>query len=148
MNLPELINAVKLKYAASGIKVGSPATAACIAKAEAKMRLILPDDFKEFYTICNGFDCADDKFSIVRINELFRDDEYGWDCFIFAERMTYEDVWACRNLNDGHYEIFYNDDGDELVLTRSLTAFLERLLKGHTSGDKGLYAWHKEKKVR
>lgn len=148
MNLPELINAVKLKYAASGIKINPPATAACIAKAEAKMRLLLPGDFKEFYAICNGFDCVDDKFAMVRTDELFRDEEYGRDCFIFAERMTYEDVWACRNLKEDQYEIFYNDDGEELVLTQSLAVFLERLLKGHTFGDTGLYAWHKERKAR
>lgn len=147
MSLSALIDAIKVKYTASGIRVNAPATATAITNAEKKMRLSLPADFKEFYSICNGFDCADDKFSIVKAEELFRDDEYGWDSIIFAERMTYEDVWACRNLEGGRYDIFYND-GEELILTQSLAAFLERLLQGHTFGTRGLYAWHDEIRQR
>ncbi len=143
MNLPELIDAIRIKYADSGIKVNLPASMDDIADAEARLHIRLPDDLRKFYLMCNGFACKDDLFNILDLKALFNDNEYGLGCVIFAERNVFSEVWAFRAEGNRYEIVFNDDDGNETVLTDSLTVFLERLLEGHTAG---LRAWHEEMK--
>jgi hypothetical protein len=146
MNLRELIYAIELKYQPNGIKIHPPASATEIKKIEDKLHFELPSDFKDFYSICNGFDCTKDKFSMMRVETLFLDNEHGeyeHDCMIFAEYQLYSDVWALRKPRTDSYEIFYNDNKIR-ILTGSLFAFLQRFLAGAVSQPGGLLEWHHE----
>jgi hypothetical protein len=82
----------------------------------------------------------EDIFNFLSLKEMFRDNDYGRDCAIFAEYMIFSDVWILRKLQGDNYEIFYSDD-EEIILTNSLTDFLEKLLQGHVFGRGGLYEW-------
>lgn len=106
----------------------------------------LPTDFKEFYSICNGFECDEDIFNFLSLEDaLARDEDHGTNWMIFAEYMIYSDVWSLRKLTGDNYEIFYND-GHEIILTNSLTVFLETFLQGNVFDKDGLYEWCDEVK--
>ncbi len=147
MTLTELITAIELKHKETGVTIHPPATPADLEQAEAKIRSWLPADFKEFYSICNGFRCVKDNFSIVELRSIFADSDFGKDCIIFAEHSVFADVWVFRKLDDDNYEIFFSDD-EETTLTTSLEEFLRRLLQGHLSEPGGLYGWPEEIKQR
>lgn len=148
MILAELVISIIRKQRDNGIRVNPPVSESEIQAAETKLNIQLPPDFKEFYSICNGFDCTDYLFNLVRVKDLFHDREYGSGGIIFAELMIYSDVWAFRTLKDGNYEIFYADGDEETILTNSLSTFLEKILQGHVLENGGLYQWYDELKSK
>ena len=140
MDIKELITAISLKNREQGITTFSPATAKSIADFENTIGFPLPPDFKEFYSLCNGFACNEDIFNFISLNEI---SERGKDWFCFSEYMIYSDTWELQITQDGQYQI-YNGHYPETIMTSSLIEFLERFLQGNVFGDGGLYDWMKE----
>ncbi|MET0467043.1 MAG: SMI1/KNR4 family protein [Chitinophagaceae bacterium] len=140
--MKELINIIELKHCDTGIKLNPAASIEKIEKTEVLLGFKLPEDFKEFYQVCNGFECQEDIFNFLPLEDLLREGDHGKDWAAFAEYMIHSDVWSLRVLEKG-YEIFYND-GHEIVLTNALTTFLERFLKGNVFDEEGLYEWRDE----
>jgi len=140
METKELINAISQKHQTEGIDVYKPASAAEILAFEKQIGFPLPNDFKEFYSCCNGFGCVDDIFNMTTLGEIGR---YGINWFYFAEYMIYSDMWGLRINPKGEYEIF-NGSYPELILTSSLKEFLERFLQGNVFEPGGLYEWQDE----
>ena len=107
----------------------------------------MPTDFKEFYLICNGFECTEGIFKIIALNDALRyEQDYGKDWFHFAEYMIYSDMWSLRRKEDNKYEVF-NKGETEVMLTSSLQEFLEHFLQGNVFEQGGLYDWHEELKA-
>ena len=147
MTIKEVISAIKQKHREYGITLNPPASALEIENFEKQSGFKLPEDFKEFYSICNGFECTEDIFRMIPIDEVLRrKGDYGNNWFHFAEYMIYSDMWSLRKRDDGEFEIF-NKGEIEVVLTSSLQEFLERFLQGDVFGKGGLYDWHEEKKL-
>lgn len=142
--MKELINAITLKHNESGIDVYDPATEDDITDFEKQMGFPLPVDFKELYTICNGFSCKEDIFNIVPLSEITqRQKDFGKNWFYFAEYMIYSDMWVVKLTEQGQYEIF-NENHPDLVLTSSLHEFLGAFLQGNIFDPGGLYTWQSE----
>lgn len=143
MSLADLINSIKIGHQEYGIRINPPATLEEFQKAEIKLGFQLPADFREFFSICNGFERKDDNFAIISLDKLFLDSDFGKDCVIFAQYMTYSDVWILRKLQGESYEIFSSED-EYTVLTTSLTGFLQKVLQAHVSEEGGLFKWPDE----
>lgn len=141
MEIRELIAAIFEKHKANGIDINPPAPEDQIQRFEKQVGFALPNDFKEFYSICNGFGCVEDIFNIIpleQISDLGRD--YGKSWFLFSEYMIFSDAWGLRFTHSGEYEI-YNASLPALVLTSSLQVFLEHFLEGDVFERNGLYEW-------
>lgn len=82
MKIRELIAAVSETHKEAGIIINVPASENQIQHFENQVGFPLPNDFKEFYSICNGFSCEEDIFSMTPLEEI-RDygGEYGKDWF-------------------------------------------------------------------
>ncbi len=140
--MQDLINIIQLKHCDTGITIRPAASVEDIKRTELQLGFTLPDDFKEFYLICNGFECKEDFFNFIPLEDLKEYQGKNWT--IFAEYLIYADVWSLRVLEEG-YEIFY-DDGKEIVLTTSLREFLEIFFTGNVFEKGGLVDWIEEKK--
>lgn len=138
----EIISAIAQKHKESGITINPPASESDIDRFEKKIGFELPADFKQFYSICNGFECNENIFRMISLDSALKyPQDYGSDWFHFAEYMIYSDVWSLRRKDDGTYEIF-NKEANEAILTSSLQEFLIRFLKGNVFKKGGLYDWH------
>lgn len=142
--LRSIIESIILKHKAKGIAVNKPAKATEIAQFEQQIGFTLPADFKEFYSICNGFGCNEDIFNMTPIENISNcdkeDDPQG---FYFAEYMIYSDSWGLRRTAPGKFEIF-NGSYPLIPMTSSLEEFLNRFLKGDVFEEGGLYRRHEE----
>ncbi len=136
MKLLELINAISLK---DGVRLYAPASENEILDFERKIGFAMPDDFKKFYSVCNGFECEDDIFNFIPLHQIIENADHGEDWFHFCEYMIFSDMWTLRKTND-IYEIV-NLNEQELVLTKSLSEFLEHFLVGNVFEEGGLYKW-------
>lgn len=147
MTMKEIISAIEIKHKADGITLYPPASNQEVQDFESRIGFELPADFREFYSICNGFECEEDIFRIIPLEEIL---EYGWEhgnsWFHFAEYMTFCDMWSLRKKADGEFEIF-NEGEVEVVLTSSLYEFLQRFLRGNVFDEGGLYDWRDELKL-
>ncbi|HEY4968194.1 MAG TPA: SMI1/KNR4 family protein [Puia sp.] len=140
----EIIEAITQKHRSKGINVYSPVTTTELNAFEEQIGFLLPKEFREFYSICNGFGCNEDIFNMVPLNQIMRyGEDYGTDWFYFSEYMIYSDVWGLRLTSSKEYEIF-NGGFPEIVMTSSLLEFLNRFLKGNVFDRGGLYEWHNE----
>lgn len=139
-----IIEAIIQKHKAQGIVVYKPATAHEIAWLEQRIGFSLPIDFKEFYSICNGFGCTEDIFNMTPIQEIDKCEESdGLPGFYFAEYLINSDVWGLHLSTEGKYEIF-NTGHPDMPMTSSLEEFLSRFLKGNVFEEGGLYDWQDE----
>jgi hypothetical protein len=146
MTMIEIIAAIGQKHKAGGITINSPASELEIQHFEKKIGFNLPAEFKEFYSICNGFGCSEDIFNIVSLEDALRyEQDYGKNWFHFAEYMIYSDMWSLRMTGTDQYEIFNKTD-TEVVLTSSLNEFLLRFLQGNVFEKGGLSDWREELK--
>lgn len=144
MTIKEIVNAIERKHRADGIVLNPPNASYEIESFERTIGFVLPADFKEFYSICNGLECDEDIFRIMPLEEILEYERYrGKDWFDFAEYMIYSDAWALRRCANGVYELC-NTTVTEIVLTSSLREFLQRFLTGGVFGNGGLYDWQKE----
>jgi len=144
LNTKEIIDAIVQKHRRSGIDVYDSATVAEMVAFEEKIGFPLPKEFREFYSICNGFGCSKDIFNMLSLTQIMHySQDYGNDWFYFSEYMIYSDTWGLRLSSAKKYEIF-NGSFPELVMTSSLLEFLNRYLKGNLFEVGGLYEWHEE----
>lgn len=139
MTISEIVNAIEAKNQKDGFKLNPPATADEICDFEAKLGFAMPDDFKEFYTFCNGFVCNSDMFNFISLQAIIENADYGENWFHFSEYMIYSDMWTLKKDAD-KYSIV-NLGEKEVVVTNSLMKFLEHFLTGNVFEDGGLYQW-------
>ena len=97
-----------------------------------KAGLKLPEEFKQFYPYCNGFEAEEDIFIFMSLGRIMEyglkiDREYRISAsdFFFAEYMIVCDAWTINVKDDGSY-IIYNYGSDVVFMGGSLTEFLER----------------------
>lgn len=139
--MSELIAAIAGKHRPTGIALNPPASADGLRKFERKTGLLLPADFREFYSVCDGFSCDEDLFNMIPLEDVLDDKRnFGKNWFCFSEYMVYSEVWILR-LGDGGKPEILNDAYPGLVLTSSLHEFLERFLLGNVFDPGGLYEW-------
>lgn len=130
-----------------GITINPPASIQSMEAFQIRLGFKLPEDFVNFYSICNGFDCEADMFTIKKLEEVMDCKmDYGNNWFHFSNYLLSCDSWSLR-IFENHYEIF-NLAEAEIVLTSSLNEFLERYLKGDIFDAGGLYEWHEEMKSK
>ncbi|GAA4178126.1 MULTISPECIES: SMI1/KNR4 family protein [Sphingobacterium] len=140
----QLITAIVQKHEKDGIDIYPGAMLSEIDAFEQKIGFPLPDEFRRFYLLCNGFGCNEDIFNIIPLAAIMEHpDHYGDNWFYFSEYMIYLDMWGLRFLGDNCYEIF-NASDLTIGMTSSLTEFLQRFLKGNVFDPGGLYKWHQE----
>ena len=107
----------------------------------------MPEDFKAFYTICNGFGCTEDIFNMTPLEEITKcDKEDTLQGFYFAEYMINCDMWGLRLTAEGKYEIF-NASYPLHSMTSSLEEFLNRFILGNVFEKGGLYEWRDEVEI-
>ena len=146
MTIGELISEIELKHRLSGITINPPASEVEIKVFEQKLGFELPADFKQFYSLCNGFECTEDIFKMVSLQDALQyEQDYGENWFHFAEYMIYSDMWSVRVESNAQYEIFNKDM--EIVLSSSLKEFLQRFLQGNVFDKGGLYDLQEERKL-
>jgi hypothetical protein len=144
IEMRQLITAIKQKHEKDGIDIYPGAMLSEIDAFEQKIGFPLPDEFRRFYLLCNGFSCNEDIFNIIPLDGIMESSEnYGDNWFYFSEYMINSDIWGLRFLGDCRYEIF-NVIHPKIALTSSLTEFLQRFLKGNVFDAGGLYQWHQE----
>jgi hypothetical protein len=118
---------------------------------EKEMHLILPNDFKAFFSFCNGFESKEDMFRMMPLDEILESkSEYAPSEFFIAEYLIYSDMWQVNfdNSDTSKYQIFnINGDNQKLNLTNSLALFIQRFLQGGVFGKDGLYEWHEAVKA-
>lgn len=141
--IQESLELIRRRNEQIGFKSLLPATESEITKLESNMGFKLPEDFKEFYTIANGFECTDDIFNFTSLEDIADDKaSYGNDWFFFCEYMICSDFWGVRVLNESTYEIFNNLS--QIVLTNSLNEFLKHFSIGNVFESEGLYDWQEK----
>lgn len=143
MSIKQTIEAIVLKHQETGITLNPPASLTEITLFEQITSFSLPADFKEFYSICDGFSCEEDLFNMTSLIDIYSYHDYKANSFDFAEYMTICDSWGLRITSNGVYEIF-NASYPTIPLTSSLEEFLNRFLTGNVFDTGGLYDWGKE----
>lgn len=139
--MKQLIAQIAQKHQA-GIDINPPASLSDIADFEKQGSFSIPQDFRDFYSTCNGFSCNEDIFNMIPLADIRQyQQDYGDNWFYFSEYMSYSDAWGLRITLGGQYEIF-NGSFPKKTLTSSLTEFLEIFLKGNVFESGGLYEWH------
>lgn len=144
MEMREIVAAIAEKHKEAGITLNPPVSANQIGDFERKIGFSLPSDFREFYSVCNGFGCNEDIFNMTPLEEISSDERnHGRNWFYFSEYMIYSDMWTLRVNSGGQPEIV-NASYPALVLTSSLLEFLGRFLQGNVFNPGGLYDWQTE----
>ncbi len=88
--MKELVSAIAFKHKEQGITVHPPASVDDIHHFEAAIGVNLPQDFIEFYSICNGFECNEDIFNFSPLEDILsHTNNYGKNWFYFSEYMIY-----------------------------------------------------------
>jgi len=146
MAINDIIEVLRTKHRDYGTKLYPAASIGQMETFEHTFKLYLPDDIKEFYRFCNGFESNENLFRIIPLDEITSNtDNYEPYCFYIAEYMIYCDMWSVKlepeNKND--YNIF-NEGKKYRVLTKLFAGFLERFLAGGVFDRGGLYDWHEE----
>lgn len=143
-SIKKIVELIEKKHKQEGIEIHAPATLVDIGRFEQQIGFPLPEDFKVFYTICNGFGCTEDIFNMTPLEEMSNcDKEDALQGFYFAEYMIVSDSWGLRFTSEGNYEIF-NASYPRITMTTSLEEFLNRLLLGNVFEKGGLYDWGDE----
>jgi hypothetical protein len=139
MKIKELIETIATRHAGEGVVINKPASPDDIASLEKFIGDQLPEDFKELYMTCNGFDSDNDfLFSIIPIAEIIQNklkDVYGK--VAFAQYLIYSDTWSWERISANEYAIINN--GEDVIITHSLTGFLEHFIEGGLFEKNGLY---------
>ncbi|OQP67175.1 hypothetical protein A3860_02100 [Niastella vici] len=144
--ITDVIERIQNQRVQLGITLYPKASPEDIVAFEVIRQIKLPDDFKTFYSFCNGFESEEDLFRIIPLHEIIEKGSCGYlereKDFHFAEYMIYCDMWSI-SINDKNksYSI-YNNNGKVAVLTNSLAEFLNIFLDGGVFD--GLYKWQEE----
>lgn len=145
--MKNLVALISKKHKPTGFTMNAAATLTDIARFEQQIGFPLPEDFKAFYIVCNGFGCTEDIFNMTPLEEISNsDEEEGVKGFHFAEYMINSDMWGLRFTTEGNYEIF-NASYPLNAMTSSLEEFLNRFLLGNVFEKGGLYYWMEELKI-
>ena len=146
--IKDIITKIQSNQNELAITLYNAASASDITRFEKAKRIKLPEDIKQFYTFCDGFESAEDMFRIIPLNEILENvqDRYivGRKDFHIAEYMIYCDMWTVTidNQVNNNYSIYRKTDGGRLILTESFACFLDRFLLGGVFH--GLYKWEEE----
>lgn len=145
MTIPELINAIGEKHKNDNFVLHPQVPEEKVTKFEKHIGFTLPDDFKTFYSFCNGFEMdTDDIFRMIDIEEIIDNNiDKKAKTFHFADYMIYSDMWTLKYFGEGDYKIV-NFGITDVVLTDSLAEFLTRYLEGGVFEKGGLIDWHEE----
>jgi|SRR5215211_4004569 len=144
MKIRELVDAIAEKHKGTGMTLNPPVSAHQLSDFEQRVGFMLPADFREFYSVCNGFGCNEDIFNMTPLKEISSDERhFGKNWFYFSEYMIYSDMWTLRINAIGQPEIV-NASYPVPLLTSSLYEFLSRFLKGNVFDPGGLYEWQAE----
>lgn len=147
MVIQELLAVLKATLPQTDITLYPGANEQLIQQFEKEMKLVLPADFKTFYTFCNGFESAEDMFRIIPLEEIIeRKAGYYFHQFTFAEYMIYGDLWEVEiNNKTRNYHIFNMDtNSQKVMLTDSLAVFIYRFMQGGVYEKNGLISWPNE----
>jgi len=144
--ITDIIERIQKEIVHLGITLYSKASPDDISAFEEKRELKLPDDFKTFYSFCNGFESEEDLFRIIPLNEITESGSSGHldgeKDFHFAEYMIYSDMWSLSITEKNNSYSIYNNTGKVAILTNSLAEFLTIFLDGGVFD--GLYKWQDE----
>ena len=132
-----------------GVKLNLPATIEDICKLEIAVGHVLPEEIRNFYAYCNGFDTEDWIFNVLSIEQIhYYKSELEISEFYFAEYMIYSDDWQIKIENSDTYFITNGNhkENQRLVLTNSIFEFLDVYFNSDgLSGENGLYKWFEKK---
>ncbi|SDE56383.1 hypothetical protein SAMN05216464_107185 [Mucilaginibacter pineti] len=131
----------------NGLTLHMGAKAGLISECEATYGITLPDDFKAFYSFSDGLEVDEDIFNIIPLTEIIENKDRRKKAPLYiAEYMIYIDMWQLEiNPDDcNDYKIIIEANGNKLVLTNSLSEFIDRVLKGNVFEPGGLYDWQLE----
>jgi hypothetical protein len=146
MTINELVLAIARKHENDHFKLLEPPSNAEILNFEKFIGFGLPQDFRTFYGICNGFEMDEDMFRMIPVEEIIASQVNRKErTFDFAEYMLYSDFWALKFFGNSLYKIV-NTGGNGGVLGSDLSEFLQRFLTGGVFEPGGLYDWHDETK--
>ncbi|MFD2783927.1 SMI1/KNR4 family protein [Hymenobacter rubripertinctus] len=141
MTIQELLSTLNADLPQTDITLYPAASEQLIQQLEAALGLVLPADFREFYTFCNGFESAEFLFHMTPIEEIihFKED-YQPHQFLFAEYAVCVDFWIVEITpgSRGYRMLGQHPDGEMVFLTDSLALFIARFLQG---GVLGLVDW-------
>ncbi|GAA4335822.1 hypothetical protein GCM10023149_44090 [Mucilaginibacter gynuensis] len=142
MSISEIITYLKTHIGQTDITLYEAAPIELINKFETTFNVKLPDDIKEFYLFCNGFESDEDLFRIIPLDEMIeykgRNDDHN---IYIAEYLIYSNAWQLE-VNDNSYRISNIDQ--TWILTRNFAEFLDRFLKNGLFKPNGLYDWSNE----
>jgi len=137
--IEEIIQTIGERKDELGITLYAPASSIEIKAFEESLKIILPEDVKQFYKFSNGFESAEDIFRIIDLEEILdQKKKYKPNQFYIAEYMVYCDMWEIDIdpiINN------YSIQSGETILTNSFAEFLVRFLTGGVFESNGLYDW-------
>jgi hypothetical protein len=139
--IQDIIHTISENKVELGITLYQPAYYGEIENFERELSIKLPDEIKEFYRFCNGFESEEDMFRIIPLKEILESRKYFKpNHFYIAEYMVYCDMWevVMNTIND-KYKL--QETSFKTILTDSFTEFLDRFIKGGVFGEDGLYDW-------
>ncbi|MET4106119.1 SMI1/KNR4 family protein [Hymenobacter sp. UYP22] len=141
MDIYEVLSTLKANLNQTDITLYPGASEQLIQQFEQEMNLVLPTDFKVFYSFCNGFESEEDMFRMIPLEEILeRKQEFEPRQFYIAEYLIYCDMWEVElTTNPSIYRIHSG-----VTLTDSLVVFLNRFLQGGVFEATGLYNWREE----
>jgi hypothetical protein len=142
-NIDDVIQSIQANKEKLGIILNKGASIFEIENFEQSMKLKLPGDLRAFYEFSNGFYSEEDMFNIIPLHEIM-DQRFEFKVlrpngFDFAEYMTYCDMWTISIDDEGDKYSIYNIAETEIVLTDSVSEFLEVFLNGGVFD--GLNSW-------
>ncbi|WP_183577145.1 SMI1/KNR4 family protein [Mucilaginibacter sp. X5P1] len=139
--IQDIIEIIKENKTQLGITLYEPAYYSEIEDFERELNIKLPDDIKEFYRFCNGFETNQYIFRIIPLKEIIQyADELSKGEFYIAEYLIYSDHWKVMIMSDDNrYKIIEGSSAN--IITDSFAEFLDRFLK---SGLDGLCNWNEQ----
>lgn len=145
MDIYEVLSTLKASLSQTDITPYPSASEPLIQQFEQEMNLVLPADFKTFYSFCNGFESEKDMFRMIPLEEIL---EYQHELqpqqFYLAEVLIYSDTWEVELTNQPSGYRIHNTGA---TLTDSLAVFLNRFLHGGVYQKHGLYNWREEARL-
>lgn len=136
--MQDILQQIEFKNSRNGFKILNPPLQNKITELENKIGFNLPEDFIQFYSLCNGFECNEDIFNFLSIEHILDNNDYGDQWFLFAEYMIYSDSWGLKKMQDGKH-LFFNSR--QTIYSHSLIDFLKAFSQGNLFEKDGVYEW-------
>jgi cell wall assembly regulator SMI1 len=120
MSINDIITKIQNSQQELGITLYPGASDKKIAEAEVAIQLTFPEDIKQFYKFCNGFESDQDLFRIIPLEELISNEKNKdilSNQFYIAEYMDYCDMWAVEiGKQQNEYTIINEAEGEIITL--------------------------------